>query len=129
MIDETKIPSTGFITFSNHDTLNIPNIFNLNAILGLVSQTKCDDMFSDSDSDHIYSHFLVTYVVSILFILVRGNCPLTFKSGRCRNLPPIDSRLNRINPVTNIIFVPNAERGYIIKFEILLGGVFQYSIE
>ena len=40
----------------------------------------------------------------------------------------IDSRLNRIDPSTNV-FPPNTERGYRTKFEILLEGVFQYTIE
>ena len=46
-----------------------------------------------------------------------------------RNLLPIDSRLNKINPSTNIILLPNAKRGNRIKLEILLGGVFKYIIE
>ena len=48
---------------------------------------------------------------------------------RCRNLLSIDSWLNRIDPSTDIIFSPNAEQGYRTKFQILLEGVFQYSIE
>ena len=40
----------------------------------------------------------------------------------------IDSRLNQIDPSTNIISPQNAERGYITKFEILIEGVFKYSI-
>ena len=52
-------------------------------------------------------------------LLVCGNYPLTSKRGRCRNLLSIDSRLNRIDPSTNI-FPPNPERGYKTKFEILL---------
>ena len=94
----------------------------MNVNLGLASQTKCDDMFSDPELDHIFSHFLVTYVVYFLFILICGNYPLTLKRGRCRNLLSTDSRLNRIDPSTNI-FPPNPERGYRIKLEILLGGV------
>ena len=46
-----------------------------------------------------------------------------------RNLLSIDSQLNQIGLSTNIIFLPNAEHGYVTKLEILLGGVFQYSIE
>ena len=42
---------------------------------------------------------------------------------------PIYSRLNQIDPSTNIIFPPNEDWGYRTRFEILLGGVFQYSIE
>ena len=121
--------STGFIGFSNHDTSNIPNLSDPNVNLGLVSQTKCDDMFSDSKSDHIFSQFLVMYLVYYLFILVRGNYPLTSKRGRCRNLLSIDSQLNQIDPSTKTIYPTNAEQGYRTKFEIMLGGVFQYSIE
>ena len=46
----------------------------------------------------------------------------------CRNLLSIDSRLNRIDPSTNIL-LPNPERGYRTKFEILLEKVFPNSIE
>ena len=36
----------------------------------------------------------------------------------CRNLLSIDYQLNRINPSTNIIILPNAEQGYrIIKMK------------
>ena len=49
--------STNFIDLSNHDTSNIPNISNLNINSSLESQTKCNDMFSDPESDHIFSHF------------------------------------------------------------------------
>ena len=45
----------------------------------------------------------------------------------CRNLLSIDSRLNQIDPSTNI-FPPNPERGYRTKFEILLEEVFPNSI-
>ena len=48
---------------------------------------------------------------------------------KCRNLLPIDSRLNQIGLSTNITFPPNSEHGYVTKLEIPLGGVFQYSIE
>ena len=61
-------------------------------------------------------HPMVSFVVPIVLTLL------------CGNLLSIDSRLNRIDPSTNIIFPPNAERGYITKFEILLEGVFKYSI-
>ena len=129
VIDGTEMSSTVFIGFTNHDTSNIPNLLNPNVILSLASQTKWDDMFSDPESDHIFSHFLGTYLVYILFLLLCGNYPLTLKRGRCRNLLSIDSRLNWIDPNTNIIFLPNVDRGYRTKFEILLGGVFQYSID
>ena len=46
----------------------------------------------------------------------------------CRNLLSIDSRLNRIDPSTNI-FPQNPERGYRTKFKILLEEVFPNSIE
>ena len=115
--------------FYNHDTSNIPNILNPDVDLSLAYQTKSDDMFSDPESDNIFSHFLGTYLVYILFILVCGNYPLNSKRGSCRNIMSIDSRLNRIDLSTNIISPPNAEWRYRTKFVILLVGVFQYSIE
>ena len=128
-INETKISLTNFIYFSNHHTSNIPNISNPTVNLSLASQTKCDDMFSDTESYHIFLYFLGTYLVYILFLLVSGNYTITLYRGRCRNLLSIDSWLNWIDPSTNIIYPPNVERGYITKFEILLGGVFQYRTE
>ena len=114
--------------FSNHDTSNIPNLSNLNINSSLASQTKCDNMLSDPESDHIFSHFLGTYLVYILFLLVCGNYPLTSKRGRCSNLLSIYSWLNLIDPNTNI-FPPNIEQRYRTKFEILLEEVFPNSIE
>ena len=67
----------GFYHFSNHNTSNIPNLLNLTVNLSLVSQTKCDDMFSDPDLT------LLEYVpVVIIHLLQRGEgvviyCPLT----------------------------------------------------
>ena len=119
---------TGFIYFSNQDTSNITNLSNLNVNSSLESQTKFDSMFSDPESDHIFSHFSGTYLVYIFCLIVCGNYPLTSKRRRCRNLLSIDSGLNRIDPSTNIS-PPNPERGYRTKFGILLEGVFQYSIE
>ena len=127
--DGTKTSLTGFIYFSNHDTSNIPNLSNRTLNPSLVSQTKCDEMFSDLELDHIFSNSLGTYLVYILFLLVCGNYLLTSKRGRWRNLLLIDSRLNWIDLSTNIISPPNSERGYRTKFGILLGGVFQYSIK
>ena len=121
--------STGLYQFLNYDNSNIPNISNSKVNSSIASQTKCDDMFSDPESDHIFSHFSGTYMVYILFLLVCGNYPLTSKRGGCRNLLSVDTRLNRIDPSTNNIFPPNTELGYRTEFEILLGGVFQYSIE
>ena len=117
------------LSFSNHDTSNIPNLSNPNVNLSLAYPKKCDNMFSDLKSDHIFSHFSGTYLVYILFIIVWGNYPLTLKKGSCRNLLSIDSQLNRIDPSTNVILPPNVERGYITKLEILLEGVFRYSID
>ena len=112
--------------------ITIPQIFQIswypNVNSSLAPQTKCDNMFLDPESDNIFSHFLGTYLVYILFILICGNYPLTSKRGRCRNLLSIGSLLNQIDPSTNI-FPLNPERGYRAKFEILLEGVFQYSIE
>ena len=128
VIDGTKFPSTGFINFSNHDTSNIPNLSNLTVNSILVSQTKCDVMFLDPDSDNIFLHFLGTYLVYIFFLLVCGNYPLTSNRGRCGYLLSFNSRFNRIDRSTNMISPPNAEQGYRTKFEILIGEVFQYII-
>ena len=78
-IDGTKILSTGFIDFSNHDTSNIPNLLNPTVNSSLASQTKCDNMFSDSESDPGLLFFF-SYVV-IIHLLWRGGgvviyCPL-----------------------------------------------------
>ena len=98
--------------FSNQDTSNIPNLSNPNVNSSLASQTKCDNIFSDPKSDHIFSHFSGIYLVYILFLILCSNYPLTLKMGRCRNLLSIDSQLNWIDPSTNIISPPNTERGY-----------------
>ena len=90
-IDKTKTLLISYILFSNHDTSIISNISNPNVNSSLASQTKCDNVFSDTQSDHIFSHFLGTYLVYILFPLVSGNYPFTSKRGRCRNLLSIDS--------------------------------------
>ena len=119
----------GFYLFSNQNTSNIQNILNPNVNSSLASQTKCDNTFSNPQSDHIFSHFSGTYLVYILFLLVCGNYPLISKREMCRNLLSIDYLLNRIDPSKNLIFLPNKERVYRTKFEILLEGVFQYSIE
>ena len=118
-----------FYIISNHDTSNIPNILNLNINSSLASQNKCENMFSDPELDNIFSHLSGTYLVYIFFLLICGNYPLTLKRVRCRNILSIDFRLNRIDPSTNIILSPNAERGYRTKFEIRLEGLFQYIIE
>ena len=118
-----------FYVFSNHNISNITNLSTPNVNSSLASQTKCDSIFSDPELDHIFSHFSGTYLVYISFIFVCDNYPLTLKMGRCRNLLYIDSRLNTIEPSKNIISPPNAEWGYRTKFEIMLEGVFQYSIE
>ena len=127
--DGMKMSSTGFISFSNHDISNISNLSNLTVNSSLASQMKCDNMFSDPQSDHIFSNLLGTYLVYILFLLVCGNYPLTSNRGVCGNLLSVDYWLNRIEPGTNNTFLPNAEQGYRTKFEILIGGVFQYKIE
>ena len=38
---------------------NISNIYNPNVNLSSASQMKCDNMFSDQELDHIFSHFSV----------------------------------------------------------------------
>ena len=115
----------GFIDYSNHDTSNIPNMLNLKVNSSLVSQTKCDNMFSDPSSDHILSHFLVRTWFIYFFFLYVLIIHLLQRGEGCRNIPCIDSRINRMDANTNIIFLPNIENGYITKFEIILGGVFQ----
>ena len=114
-----KTLSTSYILFSNHNTSNLSNLSNPNVNSSLASQTKCDNVFSYPELDHIFSHFLGTYLVYILCLLVCGNYPLILNRGRCRNLLSIDSWLNQIDSITNI-FLPNPERGYRTKFEILL---------
>ena len=126
--DETKTLSTSYVLFSKHNTSILSILSNPNVNSSLASQTKCDNVFSYPQLDHIFSHFSGTYLVYILCLLVCGNYPLTPKRGRCRNLLSIDSQLNRIDPSTNI-FPPNLERGYRTKFEILLEEVFPNSIE
>ena len=98
-----KIPSMGFIYFSNHDTSNISSLSNLTVNSSLAYQTKCDNIFSDPELDHISLYLSGTYLVYILFILVCGNYPLTLRRGRCSNILSIDSWLNRIDPSTYII--------------------------
>ena len=70
----------------------------------------------------LYEQFFIGKMIHI--ILTTG-----FMGGGffCRNLLSIDSRLNQIDPSTNI-FPPNPERGYRTKFEILLEEVFTNSI-
>ena len=58
-----------------------------------------------------------------------SECAIIQPRSMCSNTLSIDSRLNRIDPSTNIIYPPNAEQGYKSKLGIILGGVFQYSIE
>ena len=82
---ETNV-TDGFYQFSNNDISNISISTNKNVNLSLASQMKCDNMFSDPGSDHICSNFSVTHLLYILFLLVYGNCPLTLKRGRCRNI-------------------------------------------
>ena len=101
---------------------------NQNVNLRLASQMKCDNMFSDPESDHISSHFSVTHLVYIFFLFVCGNYPLTSKRGRCRDLLEVDSWFNWINLITNIISWPVQSRD-LKKFTILIGDVFQYNIE
>ena len=57
----------GCYLFSNHDTSNIPNILNPTVNSSLASQTKCDNMFSDPESDHISIIFL-GYVPGLYFV-------------------------------------------------------------
>ena len=65
---------------------------------------------------HIFGSYIYTFLGYVpglyIFLLEYGNYPLTSKRRRCRNILSIDSRLNRIDPSTNIISPSNAERGY-----------------
>ena len=79
MINRTKFSSAGFIGFYNQ---YISNIYNPNVKLSLASQNKYYNMFSDLESDHIFSYFLDKYLVYIFFLLVCGKYPLILKIGR-----------------------------------------------
>ena len=79
------------------------NINSPNVNLNLKLQTKCYNMFSDSELDHIFPHFSVTYLDYNLFLLVGGNYS---KKGRYRNLLYVVPRLNQIDLSTNIISRP-----------------------
>ena len=57
VIDETKIQLMVFFDFLNKWFSNISNIYNLNVNLSLGSQTKCDNMFSDTKFYYIYFTF------------------------------------------------------------------------
>ena len=109
-IEGKEISPMGLIDFLSQDITNISNICNPNINLILPSQAKRDNMFSHPKPDRIFSHFSVTYLVYILFLLICGNYPLTSKMGRCRNLLKVDSRLNQIDPGTNIIYQPTKIR-------------------
>ena len=52
-----KMSSTGFINFSNQCISNISNIYSQKKNLSLESQTNCDIMFPDPESNHIFSIF------------------------------------------------------------------------
>ena len=86
VIDGTKMSSTGSIDYPNQYIPNISNIYNMNVNMILETQTKCDNMFSDPELYHIFSHFSVTYLVYVMFLLVCYNYPLTSKRGRCINI-------------------------------------------
>ena len=83
------------------DDFGIFNIFNLH-LDSTVSELLCIDAY-----------------------FVRG----LIKGFLCRNILSIYLQLNLMDPGKSIIFLPNAEWGYRTKFEILLEGLFQYSIE
>ena len=86
MIDETKMPLTVFIDFLIMISQKSQISTNQNINLSLESQMKCDDIFSDPDSDHIFSKFSVTYLVYILFLIICGIYPITSKRVRGRDL-------------------------------------------
>ena len=57
----------GFLKCPNKYISNISNLYNPNKNMSLAYQMKCDIIFSDPESDHIFSHscFSVTYLVYI----------------------------------------------------------------
>ena len=61
-----------FYLFPNHDTSSIPNFSNPTINSSLAYQTKCDNMFSDLESDHIFSHFsrVRTILIFCFFLYV-----------------------------------------------------------
>ena len=67
MIHGMKMLSTVFIGYLNQCISNISNLYNTNVNMSLESQMKCDNILSDPKSDHISSHFSVTYLVYIYF--------------------------------------------------------------
>ena len=80
VIDGTKISSTGFINFSNHDTSNIPDLSNTNVNPSLTSQTKMWlHVFRSGVRSYIFIfsgyvpdlYFVFSYVV-IIYLLRRG---------------------------------------------------------
>ena len=79
MVEEMQGPWKHGCNFHPYSTSNIPNISNPNINLSLKPQTKCDDIISDPESDHIFSH-LFSYVVIIHLLQSGGGvgiyCPL-----------------------------------------------------
>ena len=57
-IDEKKFHRWVLSNFLNQYISNISNIYNTNKNMSLAYQTKRDNKFSDSESDHIFSHFV-----------------------------------------------------------------------
>ena len=76
-----KYGMTGFIYFSNNDSKNIPNLSNPTVNSSLASQKKCDNMFSDPEADHIYSHLLGMDLVYILFLIAFGKSSTYYEEG------------------------------------------------
>ena len=61
---------------SNQYISNLYNLYNLDVNLSLASQTICDHMFPDPQSDHI-SPFFCCVLGLYIFLLVCGHFPLT----------------------------------------------------
>ena len=80
-----------------------------------------------SEVESYSSYFLVNYLSYILFLLVRGNCTINLKMGRCSNLLLVDSQLNQTDFRKNIISCPIQN-----KIEILLiiktASLYLYSL-
>ena len=63
---------TSFLDILYQYILNISNLYNLNKNMSLASKTKCEIMFSDPESEHIYIYFfqLRTSFIFCLFSCV-----------------------------------------------------------
>ena len=56
--------------------------------MSVASQRKCDVMFSDPESNYIWSYvgFSFIHLIYILLLIVYGSYPLTSNRGSCNTL-------------------------------------------